>query len=68
MGLTPQGFAGPMHPKEQFEEGGPPQKHSWTSVGVGIQLWRRTGSVRVTVAKLFPLVLSWPAAATADFS
>ena len=68
MGLTPQGFSGTVHPKEQFEEAGPPQKHLWASVGVGVQLWHRTGYVRVTVAELFPLVLSWPVAATADFS
>lgn len=41
MGLTSQGFACHMCPKEQFEEAGPPQKHSWASVSVCIQLWGR---------------------------
>ena len=38
MGLTCEGFACHMHPREQFEEAESAQKHSWASVGVCIQL------------------------------
>ena len=50
MGPTPQGFTGQTYPKEQLEEAGLAQKHSWASVRVGAQGWGRTGSMRVTAA------------------
>ena len=52
MGPTPQGFTGQTYPKEQLEEAGLAQKHSWASVRVGAQGWGRTGSMRVTAARV----------------
>lgn len=52
MDLTPQGFTSQTYPKGQLEEAGLAQKHLWASVGVGVQDWGRTGSVRLTVARV----------------
>lgn len=60
MGLTPQGFTSQTYPKEQLEEAGLAQKHLWANVGVGVQDWGRTGSVRLTVARVF-FTCAWQA-------